>query len=31
VTLGRDLLGLQAEAAMEAGDEAALAALLRTP
>jgi NADPH-dependent 2,4-dienoyl-CoA reductase/sulfur reductase-like enzyme len=31
VTLGRDLLGLQVEAAMEAGDEAALAALLRAP
>jgi len=29
VTLGRDLLGLQVEAAMEADDEAALAALLR--
>jgi NADPH-dependent 2,4-dienoyl-CoA reductase/sulfur reductase-like enzyme/nitrite reductase/ring-hydroxylating ferredoxin subunit len=31
VTLGRDLLGLQVEAAMEADDEAALAALLRAP
>ncbi|HEY8152181.1 MAG TPA: FAD-dependent oxidoreductase [Vicinamibacteria bacterium] len=31
VTLGRDLLGLQVEAAMEAGDEAALTALLRSP
>ena len=29
VTLGRDRLGLEAEAAMEAGDEGALAALMR--
>jgi 3-phenylpropionate/trans-cinnamate dioxygenase ferredoxin reductase subunit len=28
VTVGRDLLGLRAEAAMEAGDEEALAAIL---
>jgi NADPH-dependent 2,4-dienoyl-CoA reductase/sulfur reductase-like enzyme len=31
VTVGRDLLGLQAEAAMEAGDERALESLMHAP